>query len=116
MDSSIRAQQRYERARKRVEALKGFYGHLQAFIMVNLVLIAGRYLVPYFLELPDLGAEGWRWVDINIWLTPLIWGIALAIHALVVFRYKMSFLKEWEERKIRRIMEEEELSSKDRWT
>ena len=42
MDSRNGAQQRYERARKRVEALKGFYGHLQDYIMVNLVLIAGR--------------------------------------------------------------------------
>jgi hypothetical protein len=28
----------------------------------------------------------------------------------------LSFLQEWEERKIRRIMEDEEMSAKDRWT
>lgn len=29
---------KYQRAKKRVEELKGFYGHLTAFIIVNVVL------------------------------------------------------------------------------
>jgi hypothetical protein len=38
-------QQRYERARKRVEALKGFYIHATAFVLVNIALFAINMLV-----------------------------------------------------------------------
>ena len=43
-------QQRYERARKRVEALKGFYIHATAFVLVNIALFAINMLV---------GGAGW---------------------------------------------------------
>jgi hypothetical protein len=34
----------YERAKKRVEEVKGFYGHLTAFIIVNLFLAIVNFL------------------------------------------------------------------------
>ncbi len=32
-------QQQYERARKRVQQLKGFYAHLTAYVLVNALLV-----------------------------------------------------------------------------
>ncbi len=87
-------QQRYERARKRVAALKGFYIHATAFVLVNLVLFAINVLVG--------GAWWFYW--------PLIgWGIGLGAHALGVFGFGDGgpWGRDWEQRKIREVMDKE---------
>jgi hypothetical protein len=87
-------QQRYERARKRVEALKGFYIHATAFVLVNIALFAINMLVG--------GAWWFYW--------PLIgWGIGLGAHALGVFGFGGSgpWGQDWEKRKTREMMEKE---------
>ena len=87
-------QQRYEQARKRVEALKGFYFHATAFVLVNIALFAINMLV---------GGVWWFY-----W--PLIsWGIGLGAHALGVFGFGGSgpWGQNWEERKTRETMEKE---------
>ena len=62
---------RYESAKKRVEALRGFYVHLTVYVLVNLLLCAINLLTS-----PD-----------SLWFYwPLLgWGIAVALHALRVF-------------------------------
>jgi hypothetical protein len=83
----------YERARKRVDDLKGFYVHLFTYIGVNLFLFL----------LNILTAPGNWWF---YW--PLLgWGIGLAAHAASVFVWNPFLGQEWEERKIREIMERE---------
>jgi hypothetical protein len=63
-------QQRYERAHARVQAIKGFYIHATAFVVVNIALLAINVLV---------GGVWWFY-----W--PLIgWGIGLGLHAFGVF-------------------------------
>ena len=87
-------QQRYERARKRVEALKGFYIHATAFVLVNVALFAINTLVG--------GAWWFYW--------PLIgWGIGLGAHALSVFGVsgRGPWGRDWEERKTREMMDKE---------
>ena len=65
-------QQRYERARARVKALKGFYTHATIYVIVNI-----------FLFLIDLLTGGGWWF---YW--PLLgWGIGLGVHALNVFGF-----------------------------
>ena len=64
--------QRYERARARVQALKGFYIHAIAFVLVNVALLSINAL-----------ADGVWWF---YW--PLMgWGIGLGVHALAVFGF-----------------------------
>ena len=85
-------QQRYERARKRVEALKGFYTHAAVYVLVNTGLFVINLLV---------GGSWW-------FFWPLIgWGIGLAVHALNVFGSGNMLGRDWEERKTREFMDEE---------
>ena len=82
---------RYQEAKERVEAIKGFYIHLTVYVVVNLMLFSINMIVS-----PD-----------SLWfIWPLMgWGVAVAIHALSVFGFGGRFGADWEERKIRELME-----------
>ena len=84
---------KYQKAKKRVEALRGFYIHLTVYVVVNLILFSINMIVS-----PD-----------SLWFFwPLMgWGVGLAFHALSVFGFGRWFGADWEERKIREIMENE---------
>lgn len=84
-------QSRYQAAKARVEALRGFYIHLTVYIVVNI----GLFLID------TLATPG------NLWFFwPLAgWGIAVAIHGLSVLGRGRWLGAEWEERKIREQME-----------
>lgn len=87
-------QQLYERARTRVGALKGFYLHATAFVVVNIGLFAINVLA---------GGVWWFY-----W--PLMgWGIGLGLHALAVFGFGGGgpWGQDWEERKTLDIMSKE---------
>ena len=99
---------KFRKAQQRVKELKGFYQHLTAYIIVNtvLLLISGR-ITFILLSREALGnPEFLEWVNWNIWGTPIIWGLALAIHAATVF-LKSPF-KKWEERQIQKILDKEQ--------
>ncbi len=87
-------QDRYEKARKRVEEIKGFYVHLLVYITVN----AGLFLI----NLVSSPGNWWFY-----W--PLLgWGVGLLAHGVAVFGLRGFLGSEWEERKIKQIMEKEE--------
>ena len=82
--------ERYERARQRVQAIKGFYIHLAVFVIVNAGLVVINLLTtPHAL---------WFYWPLGGW------GIGLAINAFVVF-FEGPFGPNWEERKIRQLMD-----------
>jgi hypothetical protein len=83
----------YERAKARVEEIKGFYGHLLTYVVVNAFLIVLNVLT-------SPGVYWFKW--------PLFgWGIGVAVHAIAVFGGGRFLGREWEERKIRELMERE---------
>ena len=91
----------YLRAEKKVEMLKGFYGHLASYIIVNIgiVLVSSNVF-------GKGGTDFSRW---GIYAVPFFWGIGLASHAIYVFfqlYVKNNFFKSWEERKIKQFLEE----------
>ncbi len=87
---------RYERAKKRAKEIKEFYTHVASYVLVNAFL-----LVIYF---SSSTGPGYFWVK---W--PLLgWGIALAIHAVSTFGIFNWWGPDWEERKIKELMEKEE--------
>lgn len=86
-------QEAYKRAKKRLDELKGFYGHLLSYVLVIPFLILINYMTYW----------GYKW----FWWPMLGWGIGLAVHALGVFGKDKIFGKEWEERKIKEYMDKE---------
>ena len=84
---------RYQRARRRVRTIKGFYAHLIVYLIVN----AGLLLINLFNQ-----PGGWWFV----W--PLLgWGIAVVAHAVFAFGIGGWLGNDWEERQIRKIAEKE---------
>lgn len=97
-ESTVKEQ--FVKAKKRVETLKTFYKHLTVFIVVNsFLLLVAKRITFIFLSKEALGNPGFlEWIDWNLYGTPIIWGIALLIHATYVFI--PSPFKKWEERQI----------------
>jgi hypothetical protein len=93
MESNYQNEERYNKARKRVEEIKGFYGNLTAYIVVNAALLAINLITS-----PD-----------HLWFYwPLIgWGIGVAIHGMKVYNYLPFLGKDWEERKMKEFMDKE---------
>ncbi len=80
---------KYRRAKKHVEDIKGFYGSLVAYCVVIPFLVFVNYRTHWDFQ--------WFWF-------PLFgWGLGLVIHAFKTFGYG----RDWEERKIRKIMEKD---------
>lgn len=106
----------YDKAIKHVNRIKGFYNHLFIYIifLVFWIIFAGKFfglLGDRYIN-PDKGFLDW--VNINMWLNPLIWGIILLIHGLYVFCFKFQFFKDWEDRKIQEYMDEEVSETRNR--
>ena len=75
----------YERAKERVEKLKGFYGNLISYCTIIPILI-----------IINLNTTNFQW----FWFPMLGWGFGLTMHAVETFGYG----KAWEEKKIREIL------------
>ena len=83
---------RYEKAKERVEAIKGFYGILTAYCIVIPFLIVLNYNTTSFpwAIFPTLG-----------------WGIGVTAHGFEAFGYNPILGKNWEERKMREFMDDD---------
>ena len=101
---------KYENAVKHVKKIKGFHRHVLIYFIINIVLIALAWkLTQFVLDTTPNPEKGFiDWMYINVWGTPVLWGIGLLIHGLYVYRFKFSFFKAWEERKIREIMDQDD--------
>lgn len=97
-----------KRARRRVEVLKGFYSHLWVFLIVNLVLFVIRGSVLEFFTNTSAETNFLDWMGWNILAVPFFWGIGLLYHAAKVFQYKFKFVKNWEEKQLRKFMREDD--------
>jgi hypothetical protein len=86
----------YEAARKRVDKLKGFYVHLTVYVAVNAMIL--------WLNLKNI-RQAESIFEFNNFATAIYWGIGLLAHAVSVFGISGFFDKDWEERKIREIMD-----------
>ena len=85
----------YLRAKKRVEELKGFYGNVISYVCV----------IPFLIFINLRYSPGFQW----FWFSALGWGFGVVMHAFKVFGYS----SDWEERKIRQILEKE--NNKQTW-
>jgi len=84
-------EEKYRRARERVEEIRSFYIHVMVYVIVNIVLFIIN-------AVNSPGAWWFYW--------PLFgWGVAVFIHGVSVFGAKGLFGRNWEEKKIKEIMD-----------
>ncbi|MEC4049889.1 2TM domain-containing protein [Flavobacterium sp. SUN046] len=93
MDPNYTDQERYYYAKKKVNDIRGFYGNLIAYIVFNI----------FFLILNLLTSPKQLW----FYLPLLGWGVGVFFHGMKVFGYSPFLGKNWEERKIKELMEKE---------
>ncbi|MET3536913.1 2TM domain-containing protein [Chryseobacterium limigenitum] len=79
----------YRKAERRVKELKGFYGNLTSYCLV----------IPFLLVLNLLTSPDHLW----FYWPMLGWGMGLAAHGINVF----GIGKNWEEKKIKELMDED---------
>jgi len=85
---------RYQKAKERVEAIKGFYGNLFSYIFV----------IPFLIWLNT------RTTDFPWAIFPVVfWGLGVIGHGMQAYGMNPLWGKRWEERKIREFMESDEL-------
>lgn len=84
----------YQRAKDKVEQLKGFYGNLISYCIV----------IPVLIIINLQSSNNFQW----FWFPMLGWGMGLTFHALETFGYG----KSWEERKINELMNKDDNNSK----
>jgi len=99
---------KYQRAKKRVAKIRGFYKHLAAYLIVNIVLFLVRdKMTVVLLNKRVFGSpEILESINWDVFGTPIIWGIFLVFHAIKVFGNFSLFGKNWEEKKIQQYIEE----------
>lgn len=84
---------KYQRAKKQVAEIKGFYSHLLSYVFVMSILI--------FVNL--------KYSPEHLWFIYSMfgWGVGVFFHALKVFNWFPFMGKNWEEKKIQEFMEQE---------
>jgi 2TM domain-containing protein len=99
MQTDYQQEERFQQAKKRVEELKGFYGNLVSYIVVNIGL-----MILNLMTSPE-----------HLWFFwPMFgWGIGVLFHAMKVFNFTPFVSRDWEERKIRQFMEEEKRKNEE---
>lgn len=81
---------KYQKAKEKVAAIKGFYGHLLAYCVV----------------IPLLAYINYRTTDFPWAIFPALgWGFGLLMNGLCAYGYNPIFGKDWEERKIKEFMQ-----------
>lgn len=83
-------QERYERARRRIQTIRTFYIHTLVFICTNVSLFGLNMLTS-----PEM--IWYYWATFG-------WGLGLFAHGASVFIFGGIFSPDWEERKIHKIM------------
>jgi len=88
-------EQKYLKAKKKVKEIKGFYIHLAVYLAVN-----GFIFLSKFMSEGDFNFI-WEWSSYGTWF---FWGIGIFFHGFGVFGMDFLLGKQWEENKIKEIM------------
>lgn len=91
---------RYQRARARVAALRKFYGKLGSFLLFGILFLGFNYY-----------SNGLRYPWF-LWIVGF-WGLGIVIEAFKLFGTDLFLGKNWEQRKIQEQMEKENRNSQN---
>lgn len=103
MEKNTLEQIRYEEAVKKVKKLKGFYTHAIVYVVINIMFVIVNF--------QNLG-PGESYFQFKNFFTAFFWGIGLLAHGMATFVPYFILGKDWEERKIKELMEKEKA---DKW-
>ena len=95
------------KAQKRVKQIKIFYWHLALYLIVMALILLNFYVMeegPYVKPITGLN------VSIIV-----LWSIAIIVNAIVVFRRKPIFNKDWEEKKIEEYLKDKHQEEQTFW-
>lgn len=102
-------EEKYEKAMDRVKTERKFYLAIVRLLIFSILLF---FLNDSILQLfIDRGLDNEHilyWVNWSLWCTPVIIAIILLIKGLWLFVFKNKPLRKWEERRIKKIMKEED--------
>jgi hypothetical protein len=98
MENITSEQIRYEEAVKRVKKIKGFYTHALVYVVINIMVVIANV---------QNYEPGESFFQFKTFMTAFFWGIGLLAHALSTFLPYFILGKDWEERKIKELMEKE---------
>lgn len=84
---------RYEKAKERVEGIKGFLGNLTAYLIV----------IPFLMWI-NYRSSDFPWVI----FPALGWGFGIVAHGMEAYGYNPLWGKNWEEKKIKELMEKDD--------
>ena len=89
---------KYAAAERKVKRLKGFYTHFIVYLFVNAFIV--------IVNISNL-SPGESYFKMENFATAFFWGIGLLAHGVSVFGHIFFFGKNWEERKIKELMEKD---------
>lgn len=92
----------YYLAYKRVKRIKGFYVHMIVYVLVNSYLIFNQCFENNSFE---------QLFELHTYSTAFFWGIGLVAHGLSVFGREVFFGNDWEENKIKEIMNKDKTTN-----
>ncbi len=98
MENSYQEEERYYKAKKKVEEIKNFYTHLTVYVLCNSIVIVVNLMT----------SPGFLYFIFSL----LGWGIAIVLHGLKAFDYTPFFNKEWEDQKIKEFIDKEKPQKK----
>lgn len=88
------------RAKQKVKNLKLFYIHLVGYLILVLMLLYNLYIID----------ENNTYADFFTWFNTIMilsWTVFIALHAWNVFKGRLFFKKNWEERKLKEYLDNE---------
>ena len=95
--------EKLERAKKRVQELKGFYVHLAVYVIIN-TFISTMKIVQNLGNGESFNEAFWDFGTFAVWI---FWGIGMFFHAVKVFSYNPFFGKNWEQKQIQKYMDKD---------
>lgn len=98
MENKYLEQERYERAKKRVKRIRGFYTHALVYVVINIIIVIIN------VQQLDEGESYFQWQN---FITLFFWGIGLLAHGLSVFMPNLILGKNWEEKKIKELIDKD---------
>lgn len=82
----------YDRAKRKVREIKGFYINLACYLLVMPIII--------YINLTVMPEFQWFWFSL------IGWGVGVLSHAMAAFGYYPFLRRDWEERKLKQLMDE----------